>query len=80
LEVGDTAGLETCATNWRVWSVGDSVRMRPAYLNMSLLTELGISLGVFLQICRAYGAEEKSRRQELFGAGQKPRCEIKSRL
>jgi hypothetical protein len=31
---------------------------------MSLLTELGISLGTFLQICRAYGAEEKSRQQE----------------
>jgi hypothetical protein len=26
---------------------------------------------VVLQICRAYGAEEKSRRQELFGAGLK---------
>jgi hypothetical protein len=26
---------------------------------MSLLTELGISLGAFLQIYRAYGAEEK---------------------
>jgi hypothetical protein len=38
---------------------------------MSLLTELGISLGAFLQICRAYGAEEKSRRQELIRAGHK---------
>jgi hypothetical protein len=37
---------------------------------MSLLTELGISLGAFLQI-RANGAEEKSRRQELFSAGLK---------
>jgi hypothetical protein len=38
---------------------------------MSLLPELGISLGAFLQMCRACGAEEKMRRQELFGAGLK---------
>jgi hypothetical protein len=37
---------------------------------MSLLTELGISLGAFLQICRAYGAEGKNAwRQELFAVG-----------
>jgi len=29
LEVGDTAGLETCATNRRVWFIGSSARMRP---------------------------------------------------
>ena len=29
LEVGDTAGLETCATSRRVWSVGGSVKVRP---------------------------------------------------
>jgi hypothetical protein len=59
-----------------IFVVPDTIKIQSpigvAYLNMSLLTELGISLGAFLQIGRAYGAEEKNAwRQEWFRAGLK---------